>query len=58
MAAVVKTAKFPILTPIELWNKFKGSDRFSALDMRDSFFQFKMDKESSKLHIFDNQGVV
>jgi hypothetical protein len=52
MAKAVKTAKFPIPTPTELRNKLRGSDRFSALDMRDSFFQFEMDEESSKLYTF------
>ena len=52
MAKAVKTAKFPIPTPTELRNKLRGSDRFSALDMRDSFFQFVMDEESSKLYTF------
>ena len=52
MAKAVKTAKFPIPTPTELRNKLRGSKRFSALDMRDSFFQFEMDEESSKLYTF------
>ena len=52
MAKAVKTAKFPIPTPTELRKKLRGSDRFSALDMRDSFFQFEMDEESSKLYTF------
>ena len=31
MAKAVKTAKFPIETPMELQNKLKGSDRFFAM---------------------------
>ena len=52
MAKAVKTAKFPIPTLTELRIKLRGSNRFSALDMTDSFFQFEMDKESSKLYTF------
>jgi hypothetical protein len=52
MAKAVKTAKFPIPTPTELRNKLRGSDRFLALDMTDSFFQFEMDEESSRHYTF------
>ena len=52
MAKAVKTAKFLIPTLTELRNKLRGSDRFSALDMTDSFFQFEMDEESLKLYMF------
>ena len=52
MAKAVKTAKFPIPTPTELRSKLRGSNRFSTLDMADSFFQFEMDEESSKHYMF------
>ena len=48
----MKTAKASIPTPSELRNRLRGSDRFSALDMRDSFFQSPMDKDSSRLYTF------
>ena len=41
---------------MELRNKLKGSDKFSELDMRHSFFQFEMDRVL-KLYIFrTNKG--
>ena len=52
IAKAIKTMKFPIPTPMELWNKLMGRDRFSVLSMRDLFFQFEMDEESSKLYTF------
>ena len=52
MAKAVRIAKFPIPTPTELRSKLRGSNRFSTLDMADSFFQFEMDEESSKHYTF------
>ena len=52
MAKAVRMAKFPIPTLTELRSKLRGSDRFSVLDMTDSFFQFEMDEESSKHYTF------
>ena len=57
MAKAVRTAKFPILTPMELRNKLMGNNRFSTLDMHVSFFQFVMDDYSSKLYtLLTNKG--
>ena len=52
MAQVEKTAKFLIPTPCELRNRLRGSDRLSVLDVRDSFLQFPMDEDSSRLYTF------
>ena len=44
--------KIPILSPEELRHQLEGSDRFSALDCRDSFFHFLLDPESQELFKF------
>ena len=38
--------KYSIPTPEELQHKFKGSDKFTTLDERDSFFHFGLDNKS------------
>ena len=52
MAKAVTTSHYPIPTPQELRHSFVGSDTFSALDMRHSFFQFKMDEETKRHYVF------
>ena len=48
---VVET-KYPIPTPEELQHKFKGSDMFTTLDGRDSFFNFGLNHKSQDLFKF------
>ena len=52
MKEAVKTSKFPIPTVAELRHEFRGSDRFSVLDMNHAFHQFAMTEESKKLFVF------
>ena len=49
--SVVKT-KIAIPTMEDLRHDHEGSDRFSALDCRDSFFHFLLDEESQELFKF------
>ena len=44
--------KIPIPTTEELRHDLEGSDRFSALDCRDSFFHFPLDDETQELFKF------
>ena len=48
---IIKT-KIPILTTEDFRHNLKGSDRFSALDCRDSFFHFLLDEVSQDLFKF------
>ena len=48
---IVKTS-VPIPTTEELRHDLEGSDRFSVLDCRDSFFHFMLDEESQDLFKF------
>ena len=50
-AAVIKN-QYPIPTPEQLRHNFRGSDRFSIIDMNDSFHQFTLDEESKDLFKF------
>ena len=52
MAAAVKSSHFPIPTSAELRHNFRGSDRFSCLDMNHAFHQFPLCEESKKLFVF------
>ena len=52
MAAAVHKSHFPIPTSSQLRHSFRGSDRFSVLDMNHAFHQFPMDEESKKLFVF------
>ena len=52
MVEAVKTSHFPIPTPTELRHEFRGSDRFSQLDMNHSFHQFEMTESSKDLYKF------
>ena len=52
MKDAVKTSKFPIPTVAELRHEFRGSDRYSVLDMNHAFHQFSMTEESKKLFVF------
>ena len=49
--AIVK-AKYPIPTMEELRHEFRGSDRFSVLDMNHAFLQFELAEEAKKLFVF------
>ena len=50
--------KIPIPSPEELRHQLEGSDRFSALDCRDSFFHFLLDPDSQELFKFTtDEGV-
>ena len=44
--------KIPIPTPEQLRHKMEGSDRFTAVDCRDSYFHFLLDPESQDLFKF------
>ena len=44
--------KIPIPTTEELRHDLEGSDKFSALDCRDSFFHFPLDDETQELFKF------
>ena len=52
MAAAVQKSHFPIPSSSQLRHSFRGSDRFSVLDMNHAFHQFPMDEESKKLFVF------
>ena len=52
MESAVQTSKFPIPAWQELRHNFRGSDRFSVLDINHAFHQFPMDEESRKLFVF------
>ena len=52
MADVIQTPHFPIPTPEQLRPRFKGSDRFSILDLNHAFHQLEIDEESRKLFVF------
>ena len=52
MAAAVQKTHFPIPTSSQLRHSFRGSDRFSVLDMNHAFHQFPMDEESRKRFFF------
>ena len=52
MKDAVKTSKFPIPTVAELRHEFRGSDRYSVLDLNHAFHQFCMTEESKKLFVF------
>ena len=52
MAAAVQKTHFPIPTSSQLRHSFRGSDRFSVLDMNHAFHQFPMDEDSKKLFVF------
>ena len=56
MKDAVSTSKFPIPTVEELRHAFRGSNRFSVLDMNHSFHQFELDEESKKLFVFYAPG--
>ena len=47
--------KIPIPTSEELRHNLYGSDRFSALDCRDSFFHFALNKRSQELFKFHGE---
>ena len=49
----VEPTKYPIPTPVELWHKFLGSDRFTTLDARDAFYMFLLTKKSQELFKFN-----
>ena len=50
--------KIPIPTPEELRHDPKGSDRFTAVDCKDSYFHFLLDKESQDLFKFHGEDGV
>ena len=50
--------KVPIPTPEQLRHKFHGSDRFTAVDCRDSYFHFLLDPESQNLFKFHGEDGV
>ena len=52
MAAAVKTSHYPIPTPQELRHNFRGSDRFSIVDLNHAFHQFELDEQSKDLFVF------
>ena len=52
MKEAVKISKFPIPTVQELRHSFRGSDRYSVLDMNHLFHQFAMTEESRKHFVF------
>ena len=52
MKDAVKTSKFPIHMVAELRHEFRGSDRYSVLDLNHAFHQFGMTEESKKLFVF------
>ena len=52
MKEAVKTSKFPIPTEAELRHEFRGSDRYSILDLNHAFHQFALTEESKKLFMF------
>ena len=50
--------KVPIPTPEQLRHKFHGSDHFTAVDCRDSYFHFLLDPESQNLFKFHGEDGV
>ena len=50
--------KIPIPTPEQLHHKLAGSDRFTAVDARDSYFHFLLDPESRDLFKFHGEDGV
>ena len=52
MANAAKTSHFPIPSPLELRHNFRGSDRFSVVDLNHAFHQFELDEESKNLFVF------
>ena len=48
MAKAVKTSNFPIPMPEELRHNFKGSNRFSNVDLNHCFHQFELGEESKE----------
>ena len=52
MKEAVTVSKFPIPTVQELRHSFRGSDRYSVLDLNHAFHQFAMTEESKKHFVF------
>ena len=52
MEKAVRPTHFPMPTSEELRHKFKGSDRFSLIDLNHAFHQFPLDEESKNLFVF------
>ena len=50
--------KVPISTPEQLRHKLHGSDCFTAMDCRDSYFHFLLDPESQNLFKFHGEDGV
>ena len=51
MKEAVKTSKYPIPMAAEMRHEFRGSDRYSVLDMNHALHQFVMTEESMKLFV-------
>ena len=56
MKEAVKTSKFPVPRVEKLRHEFRGSDRYSVLDMNHSFHQFELDEESKRVFVFYAPG--
>ena len=52
MADSIMQTHFPIPTPEQLRHEFRGSDRFTMLDLNHAFHQMELDEESSKMFVF------
>ena len=58
MNAALLPTKIPIPTPEQLRHKLAGSDRFTAVDARDSYYHFLLDPESMDLFKFHRENGV
>ena len=52
MTKAVRTSHYSIPTPQELLHNFRGSDRFSVVDLNHAFHQFELDEKSKNLFVF------
>ena len=52
MEKAVRPTHFPMPTSEDLRHRFKGSDRFSLIDLNHAFHQFPLDEESKNLFVF------
>ena len=52
MEKAVRPTHFPMPTSEDLRHRFKGSDRFSLIDLNHAFHQFPLDEESRNLFVF------
>ena len=53
MKQAIKPSHFHIPTPQELRHDFRGSYRFSVVDLNHAFHQFPMAEESANLFVFE-----